>query len=187
MSRRRIVQTSHDEQNRSPVLIKKVCADISPRLFCRDQIARSRVLRWKSLIRDVPQRQKWIVPRGDLCSRKICQFPFAVYQRGAPGATGAYHSLVAVRSLDAFTPAPSLTSCERSAPRECLSSHWITSGFPPVTLHLRCFSAASPVPATERVRVSSRKTSQVSRVSYETSFVIRHEHFAQHMRGKNGA
>lgn len=48
---------------------------------------------------------------------------------------------------------------EWPASREYLSSHWITSGFPTVTLHLCWFSAASPVPAIERVRISSRKIS----------------------------
>lgn len=43
--------------------------------------------------------------RDDLRFHKICQFSFTIRHCDALGASGAYHSLVAMRSVDAFTPA----------------------------------------------------------------------------------
>lgn len=91
-------------------------------------------------------------------SRKTRPFSPAIYHRdvGRIGRLSRPCRHEITRCIHTRSKPDVMHRAERwSAPRECLSFHWITSGFPSVTLHLRLFSAASPVSAIERVRVSS--------------------------------
>jgi len=106
--------------------------------------------------------------KSGLRSRKTCQLSSAIYHRdvGCIGRLSQHCRHEITRCIHTLSKPDVMHRAERwSALRECLSSHWITSGFPSVTLHLRLFSATSPVSATECVRVSSPRigTSEVPR------------------------
>lgn len=103
-------------------------------------------------------KQHQIYLRSNLRSRKTRQLSPTIYHCdvGCIGCLSQPCRHEITRCIHTRSKPDVMHRAERwSAPQECLSSHWITSGFPSVTLHLRLFSAASSVSATECVRVSS--------------------------------